>query len=160
MIRLEPMDDAGFRAFLDRAIPRRAEKWVQRGIWSPDRALEASRQEYAELFPRGRETPHHHFRDVVETASGAVVGEAWYTARESGGKVEFWIQWISIWPEHRRRGYGRELLGLLEEEARRLGAPRSILTVWMDNPGALALYAKLGYTPSNMTLTKSFGRRG
>ncbi len=151
------MDDAGFAAFLERAVPRRAERWARRGIWRADRALEASRQEYAELFANGRRTPNQYFVDVIDSASGTVVGEAWYQSREIGGKVEFYIQWIQIWPEHRRRGYGEELLRRLEEEARRRGAERSVLTVWTDNPEAQALYTKTGYRPSNVTMTKELG---
>ena len=155
MLRLDSMDDEAFRAFLERAVPRRAERSVRRGIWLADRALETSRREYAALFAQGRQTPNHHFFDVVETASGATVGEAWYEAVESGGKVQFWIQWIAIWPEFQRRGYGRELLRLLEAEARSLGAERTILIVWTDNPGALALYTKVGYAPTNQCMTKA-----
>jgi GNAT superfamily N-acetyltransferase len=154
------MDDAGFRAFRDRAIARRAERWTARGIWRADRALEASRKDYAETFSQGRETPNQNFLDVVEASTGAVVGEAWYRARESGGKIEFWIMWISIWPEHRRKGYGAELLGLLEEEARRLGAERTLLDVWADNPGAFALYTKVGYVLSSRTLVKDVRTTG
>lgn len=159
MLRLVPMDDAAFEAFLQRAVPRRAERSVRRGIWLADRALEASRQDYARLFAQGRQTPNHHFVDVVETASGATVGEAWYEASESGGKVHFWIQWIAIWPEYQRRGYGRELLGLLEAEALRLGAEKTLLNVWTDNPGALALYTRVGYAPTSLTMAKAIPRR-
>lgn len=151
------MDDSGFDAFLARAVPRRAERYVRRGVWTPEDAAEASRKEYAERFPNGRATPHQFLFDVVETEGGTVVGEAWYTARPRGGKVEFWIQWISIWPEHRRRGYGLELLRLLEEEARRHGAEKSWLDVWTDNPGALALYTRFGYAPAVLVLAKAVG---
>jgi ribosomal protein S18 acetylase RimI-like enzyme len=155
MLRLDPMDDTAFAAFVQRAVPRRAERWVRRGIWLPDQALETSRREYAALFAKGRQTPNHHFFDVVETSSGTTVGEAWYEAVEAGGKLQFWIQWIAIWPEFQRRGYGRELLGVLEAEARRLGAERTILSVWMDNPGALALYTKVGYATTSLCMTKA-----
>ena len=154
MLRLRPMDEEGFRAFLDRAVPRRAERWVRRGLWTKEQALEASRREYAESFPQGRSTPGQFFSDAVEDTTATVVGEAWYSARALGGKVEFWIQWISIWPEFRRQGYGARLLGLLEDEARRRGADRTLLTVWTDNPSAQALYARLGYVVTNLTMAK------
>lgn len=155
MIRLVPMDDAGFRSFLDRAIPRRAERYAQRGIWQPDKALEASRELYAELFVRGRLTPHQHFVDVIDDASGTRAGEVWYEVRESGGKVDFCIQWLHIEPEFRRRGFATEALRLLEEEARRRGAEWTRLMVWTDNPGAIHLYSKLGYATQTMGMAKS-----
>jgi ribosomal protein S18 acetylase RimI-like enzyme len=160
MLRLEPMDDASFRTFLERHIARRAERWVQRGIWRPDRALETCRREYAEMLPQGRSTPTHHFLRAVATETGSVVGEAWYRARESGGKIDFYIHWIAIEPEFRRRGYGTYLLQLIEREARRLGADRTTLTVWTDNPGAEAMYRKLGYVVTNVTMARDVGTVG
>jgi len=149
------MDDAGFRAFVERAIPRRAERWVRRGIWDPARAIEASREGYAQAFPQGRLTPHQHLLDVIEQASGARIGEVWCETRETGGKVDFNIQWLYIEPEFRRRGFGAEVLRLLEEDARRRGAERTRLIVWMDNPDAIRLYSKLGYVTQTMGMAKS-----
>ena len=42
----------------------------------------------------------------------------------------------------------------LEELARSLGSDRIGLDVWMDNPGAIALYSRLGFTASSMAMTK------
>ena len=46
---------------------------------------------------------------------------------------------------------------LLEEEARRRGADRTMLVVWADNPGARALYDRLGYVPANTMMIKPLG---
>ncbi len=158
MLRLVPMDEAAFRAFLDRAIPRRAERYVRRGLWKEDRALETSREEYARHFPLGPATPHQNLVDVVEEPSGARVGEVWYEAREAGGKVDFCIEWLFIEPEYRRRGYATEVLRLLEDEARRRGAEWTRLMVWMDNPGARQLYVRLGYETQVMGMAKPLPR--
>ena len=155
MIRLEPMDDADFAAFRERAIPRRAAKWVERGIWTEDRALEACREFEARRLPQGRKTPGSHFLKVVEQESGISIGEVWYTAEEQGGKLQFWIEWILIEPDYRRKGHATEVLHMLEATAKDLGADRVGLTVWTDNPNALSLYSKLGYTPANVNMTKS-----
>ncbi len=88
------------------------------------------------------------------------MGETWYTAKEEGGKVQFWVQWLGIDPPYRRRGYATEALGWLEREARKLGSDRLLLTVWMDNPGAIALYSALGYTANNMNMVKRLSAPG
>ncbi|MGI0054561.1 MAG: GNAT family N-acetyltransferase [Thermoplasmata archaeon] len=155
VIRLQPVDDVAFEAFLQRAISRRAERWVRRGIWTPEAGLAASREAYAEIFPQGRLTAHQQVCDVVESDTGARVGDVWYSTRESGGKVDFEINWLGIEPGYRRRGYATRVLGLLEAEARSLGAERTRLTVWMDNPDARRLYHKLGYTTQTVGLVKS-----
>jgi len=148
------MDRAEFDALLERAIPRRAAKWVERGIWTQERALETARKNLAKTLPAGLDTPGNHFLKVLSEEDGRSVGEVWYSTEEEGGKVQFWVEWIEIYTEHRRKGYASEVLQRLEEAAARLGADRIGLTVWNDNPNALRLYSKLGYLPANMNLTK------
>jgi len=148
------MDAAEFEKFLARGIPRRAERFVARGIWREPAAIEASRAVYARVLPAGVATPHQHLCHLVDEATGARVGETWYSSEEEGGVVQFWIEWIWIEPEFRRRGYATAALRLLEEEAHRRGAPRIGLDVWTDNPAALELYQKLGYSPANMSMVK------
>jgi len=53
-----------------------------------------------------------------------------------------------------------EALRLLENEALGLGADRTGLSVWTDNPEAIALYTKLGYAMVHMRMTKLIDRTG
>lgn len=152
------MSEEQFQDSLARSIARHATDRARRGLWSEDRGLEASRAEFAEFLPKGRATPHRHFCTLVDVPTGARVGETWYTAEEQGGKVQFWIDWLWIDPPHRRTGRATDALRQLEAEARRLGADRTGLTVWTDNPGAMELYRKAGYTPSNLQMTKPVER--
>jgi GNAT superfamily N-acetyltransferase len=155
MVQLEPMSDDDVRAFLERAIPRRAERFVARGIWTPGRAQEASREIYRRRFPGGRAPPSERLCHIVAASGPGRVGEVWYSVEELGGVVQFWVEWIWVDPLHRRRGYARGALSSLEEEARRIGAPRMGLDVWLDNPGAVRLYETLGYGPIRMSLVKT-----
>jgi ribosomal protein S18 acetylase RimI-like enzyme len=158
MIRLESMTEEDFQDSLQRSIRRHATEYARRGPWTQDAALEASRLVFAQFLPQGLATPHHHFSNLVDETSGSRVGETWYTAEEKGGKVQIWIDWIWIDPLHRRRGHATELLGLLEDEALKLGADRTGLSVWADNPGAVALYAKSGYVTVDMRMMRLIGR--
>ena len=154
VIRLEAMDETDFRAFVEKAVPRRAAKWVERGIWTEAKALETSARLYSERLPEGRKTPGNHFANIVDPTAGGHLGEVWYTLEEQGGKLRFWVEWIQVEPQHRRKGYATEVLRTLEEKARTLGADRIGLTVWSDNPYALRLYSKLGYVAANVNMTK------
>lgn len=148
------MDEASFQESLKRVIPRLAELQVKRGLWTEKSALEASRSVYTGFLPQGLATPHNRLFNVVEDSTNARVGEAWYRTEELGGKLDFTIEWIWIEPRHRRRGYATEALLQLEEEARRLGAERTKLYVWRDNPDAAALYTKLGYAADGSIMRK------
>ncbi len=116
--------------------------------------METSRKEYAELFPQGRGTPGHHVFDIVENAGSLIVGELWYSCRPGGGKLRFIIEWIQIDPAYRRRGYATEVFRMVEADACTLGADRVELHVWMDNPGAYALYTRLGFTTHVVSMSK------
>ena len=157
-VRLEPMSEEDFQESRRRSVPRHAADYVRRGLWAETGSLEASEKEFAQLLPNGRETPNRHFANVVDVKAGERVGETWYLVQESGGKLRFWIDWIWIEEEHRRKGFATATLLRLEEEARQLGADRVGLSVWFDNPGAIALYSKLGYAPASMWMMKSLVR--
>jgi len=154
MVRLEPMTEAEFRASLDQATARRAAEQVDRGLWTPEAAAEASRVDFAELLPQGFQTPAKRFRKVVDERSGTRVGETWYSVEEKGGRVQFWVDWIAIDAPFRRKGYATGALRLLASEALKLGADRLGLHVFSDNKGALALYSKLGFEPTSLRMAK------
>ncbi len=62
---------------------------------------------------------------------------------------------IDIEPAHRRRGHASRAFLALEDELRRLGLSGVALHVFGHNPGAQALYAKLGYRPTNINMFKA-----
>lgn len=154
MIRLEPMNEREFEASLERAIPRHADLQVHLGLWAESEAVAASRAEFAQLLPKGYETPEYEFRNIVDGDTRAQVGETWTIVRSRGGKVQFWIDWIWIEPSMRRRGYATAVFGLLEQEAIGSGADRVGLNVRYENAEALGLYAKLGFRPTHLRMTK------
>ena len=154
MIRLVPMDEAEFQASLERGIRRHAEDGVGRGSWSEQVALEASWDEFAQLLPQGRETSNRHFVLVIDAEHDRKVGEAWYLCKQEVGRVNFWVDWLWIEPEARRKGYATSVLRLLEIEASAAGADRIGLGVVADNAAAMALYSKLGFRPARLHLEK------
>ena len=124
MIRLDPMSEGEFRASLARAIPRHAAEEVRRGHWTEEEAAGSSQTDFSQLLPQGRETPNFHFCWIVDEESGTRVGETWYNMQTKGGKMQFWIDWVWVEPQFRRRGYATRVFHHLEEQAARVGADR------------------------------------
>jgi len=60
------MSEGDFQESLDRAIPRHAAEQVRQGLWTKEDAVEASRLEFDQLLPLGRETADYHFCQVVD----------------------------------------------------------------------------------------------
>jgi putative acetyltransferase len=95
---------------------------------------------------------HGHFKpeDVLVPGSGFFVGRIADKAVSSGafrpledGVAE--IKRMFVLPEYRGRGYSKEMLLLLEEEARAYGYTTVRLETRPLQHAAIALYEKLGY---------------
>jgi ribosomal protein S18 acetylase RimI-like enzyme len=86
-------------------------------------------------------------------ATGERVGTLWVQVNPTGRRA--FIYSIEIDAAHRRRGYGRRTLELLEEALRPLGVRQIGLNVFGDNPGAQALYRQMGYEITSMNMQKA-----
>ena len=149
---MTPGELGGFLDTLDREY---AEEHARAGTWSREQALERAREETRKLLPNGTDTPDHYLRTVLDEPSGERVGEVWYAVRDDGGIRQIWIFWIGIDPAHRRKGFAADVLKQLEGEARRLGVGYLALHVFGQNTGAIALYEKSGFVPTNVIMRKS-----
>lgn len=72
--------------------------------------------------------------EAVGTTSLNKQGETWY------------IGMVMVAPEHRRRGYGRELVSKACSAAKSFGVERGVLHVREDNLPAKGLYQSLGFS--------------
>lgn len=89
------------------------------------------------------------FKDCLRTNYYAIVFEVQseivaYAVMSSGGG-EAHVLNICVHPEYRGRGWGRDLLCLLEEEALRRDAEVLLLEVRPSNTAAVALYESIGF---------------
>jgi ribosomal protein S18 acetylase RimI-like enzyme len=89
-------------------------------------------------------------RLFVIAAGGEAVGTLWFSVREGRAFLDD----ITIAEKHRGNGYGRRALELMHAELRQLGARLVQLNVYAHNPGARALYERLGYEVTGVKMTK------
>ena len=84
-----------------------------------------------------------------------------YALRESNGRIigygscwliveEFHINNLAIHPMWRSKGFARNILGHILNEANRLGARRTILEVRRSNNAARNLYERMGFTSAGI----------
>lgn len=152
MLRLVPMTAAEFQDSLDRGVERYAAEMVADGAWTVEASLAASRDGFDRLLPGGRETPGFRFCRAVD--DDRAVGETWFECAERGGRPHFWVHWIWVRPELRRKGFARQLVDALEAEAKLAGADRVGLSVASENAGTRSLYERCGFVPLRIHLTK------
>jgi ribosomal protein S18 acetylase RimI-like enzyme len=160
---LRPMTEAEFAAWRAATIPAYAADKVASGQWSQEESLELSRKEYAELLPQGLETPDNHLFTIID-AHAAAVGVLWFAVKTRFSARVAHVFDVSVRPERRREGHASRAFVALEDEVRGLGLSGISLHVFGHNHGARALYAKLGFEPTNISLYKPAGparaRRG
>ena len=149
-LALRELADDEVAGFLERQERDYAADIERNGGWSADDARAKARRELAEMFPGGRVPAGHHLLHLVEAASGEAVGVLWYREDERG----LWLYQVTIAPERRGQGLGREAMKLLDGEARRLGAARIELNVFGGNDAARSLYRSLGYREDAVVMSK------
>ncbi len=156
MSALRPMSDLEFTTWLAEAVPAYAADKVASGQWAQDAALDLSKKEHAQLLPQGRLSADNHLYSIVD-AEGAAVGVLWFAVRTKFNARIAYVFNIDVWPQHQRHGHGRRAFEALEGEVQRLGLAGIALHVFGHNTGAQALYAKLGFQPTNISLYKAVG---
>ncbi|HRO57693.1 MAG TPA: GNAT family acetyltransferase [Burkholderiaceae bacterium] len=67
-----------------------------------------------------------------------------------------WVYYFAVAPEHRRRSFGRQLMGEVERRLTERGCPKLNLQVRSSNAQVLAFFRRLGYVEDEVT---SLGRR-
>ena len=127
---------------------------VRAGVWSADEAEDKSAKELDGLLPEGTATRDHSLYSVRDESVPAEVGILWISPRDSGAGRSLWIYDIIVHEQFRRRGYARQILDLVEDKARELGADKVELHVFGHNHGARALYDKMGYTTTSIIMSK------
>ena len=154
MARLVPMTQAQFDRWLEASVADYADEKVKAGNWPVEDALARSRQEFQKLLPRGLATPDQHLFAIVADA-GTQVGCLWFAVvQEAAGPVAFVYDFV-VDEAQRRKGYGEQAFCALEDEVRALGLHTIQLHVFGHNRPAIALYEKLGYTATNVMMSKT-----
>jgi RimJ/RimL family protein N-acetyltransferase len=156
-VTLVDLEGARFYEYREHLVRDYAADKVRAGAWPADEAEERSAREVDGLLPDGPLTPDHYLYSVRDESVPAEIGNLWVSPRDSGAGRALWIYDIAVHEEYRRRGYAEIILHLVEDKARELGASRVELHVFGHNQAARALYEKLGYTPTGITMAKPVG---
>jgi ribosomal protein S18 acetylase RimI-like enzyme len=159
MAVLVPMTESEYHAFVEAAVPGYAADKVAAGQWSPEESLALAKKSFDDLLPAGRKTMSNHFFTILNAESVAV-GSLWIAVQERAGERVAYVYDVGIKPEHQRRGHATRALLALEEEVRALDLAGIALHVFGHNVGAHALYAGLGYEPTNINMYKPVRHAG
>lgn len=154
MTILAPMRPEIYDAYREAAIAGYAEDNVSSGRWPREDALQRSRASFESLLPQGLATPDHYLFEIKAATAGPTVGFLWFAVEERYGARSAYVYDIGIHAESRRQGHATCAFEALERLVGELGLSSIGLHVFGNNPGAQALYAKLGYRVTGLNMVK------
>lgn len=154
-LEIRPMTETEYDRWREAAIETYARDQLEAGRWPMATAMERARTSNDELLPAGFETADMLFFTAVRPGSGPV-GLAWLGLVHPLGVPDCaFLYEIEIFESHRRKGYGRALLGEVEGVARDRGRQGLELNVLGGNVAAIRLYARSGYAVSTQRMRKT-----
>ena len=154
MIRLAPMNEDQYQAFMERSARDQMEGHVREGRWKAEEAEMNMARLTDQFLPEGLATPDHFFYTLLEEDTGALAGGLWYMLAQEGETRQFFVVDIQVYEAFRRRGYGTQAFEAMEEHAREMGVSSIALHVFADNHPARAMYRKLGYAGTDTAMAK------
>ncbi|WP_379129992.1 GNAT family N-acetyltransferase [Paenibacillus sp. sgz500958] len=154
MIKLVQMDDTTFQFFLNQSARDYAADKVNAGAWDPESALTKSQEEMTRFLPKGLHTEGAYLYSVVEVETDAQAGYIWFNVTEGRQGKEAFIYDIYIFEPFQGKGYGKQCMTALDEEARQMNVKKIGLHVFGQNNRAFELYKKMGYTVTDITMSK------
>ena len=153
-VRLRPLRQDEFADWR-----RRTNDWYAADMVAHAGLTEAEARAKAEAdaasYPQTVDAEGHAVFAVEDEETADVVGSVWFAERRSSGVPRAWVYALQIDEAHRRRGYGRAAMELVEAEARRRGLDRVELNVFGGNERARALYRSLGYDELSVWMGKN-----
>ncbi len=154
MIRLVQMDETTFQFFLSQSARDYAEDKIKAGSWDVETAMQLSQDEMTRFLPEGLNTEGAYLYSIVETESDTQAGYIWFNVSEGRKGREAFIYDFYVFEAFQGKGYGKQTLLALDEEARKLNITRIGLHVFGQNNRAFELYKKAGFAVTDITMSK------
>ncbi len=147
------MTQSELGVFLERTIPEYAEDKVRAGHWAESEALERSRKEFADELPQGLHTKNNYLYTLYDGDNA--VGLIWMRANIDRPTNDGFILELYVEEKYRGKGYGKQIMLLIEEKARELGLKAIGLHVFGSNKIAQNLYKAVGYEVTSVNMSKT-----
>jgi ribosomal protein S18 acetylase RimI-like enzyme len=147
------MTQIEYEVFLKHTIPEYAADKVRAGHWAESEALERSRKEFEGELPHGLQTKNNYLYTLYD--GNDAVGLIWMRANVDRPTNDGFILELYVEEKFRGKGYGKQLMLLIEEKARELGLKAIGLHVFGSNKIAQNLYKAVGYEITSVNMSKA-----
>lgn len=153
-VRLVPMTREQFAAYREGAERGYAEAILSSGSGTPEEADAKAAEDFGRLLPDGLDSEGQRLWTAVDDSLGEQVGMLWLGFRETSEGLSAFGFDLEVRHDLRRRGYATSIMQAAEQVCRELGVVRVGLQVFGDNPGAQALYERMGFEVTSTQMAK------
>lgn len=143
MIQFRQMLPEEFEQFAQWSVNDYADDLIKSGNETAEGAFAASQNEFNEMLPSGLNSLDNYLY-VIQNECFVDVGMIWYQKHMQKPTVAFICEFI-INKEYRQRGYGKDTLLKIAEDAKDKGFKAMGLNVFKFNQIAYNLYIACGY---------------
>jgi len=148
MVKLEPLQQADFKRFLEHEIRGYAEAHVRNRNWPEDGAVERSRREFESLLPDGIHSKDQYLWSITD--GDRKVGVLWVQVKDQKAFIYDFVIDEAV----RGKGYGKQALSTMDEQLKSMNVDSVALHVFGDNIVAQELYKKMGYQITGIHMKK------
>ena len=142
---LRKMNKEEYEAFYRMSFESMVNELVREKHITVTEAQKETASELDAMLPLGMDTRDNFLMTIIDRHNGEQKGYIWTVHEYSDSIKQSFLCDLLIYEEHRRKGYAKQAIALMEDAARAAGCVETVLFVSDDNTAAIALYEKCGY---------------
>ncbi|WP_429676965.1 GNAT family N-acetyltransferase [Bacillus pumilus] len=152
LVTLQPMSQTDYDVLMEKAIQRYAEEKVLAGTWEKEESLANAEEQFDRLLPEGLQTEHHELWNFLNGEEA--IGWVWLCYDPHHPQQEGFIYNFILFEAYRGKGFAKQAIAALEEQAKSLGVQKLSLHVFAHNQIARSLYEKTGFEETGIYMSK------
>ncbi|MGZ3744306.1 MAG: GNAT family N-acetyltransferase [Pseudobdellovibrionaceae bacterium] len=153
-MKIHLMSETEYNIWAPRSRASYAVDKMKANCLTQEEAEKTARDDFNRLLPDGRNSKDN-FLFTAKDESKNILGFIWFCIRGAEGNKRAFICDVIIEEQHRGKGYGKQMMLLVEKEARKKGLNRIGLHVFGFNNTAIRLYQSLGYATTDLVMEKN-----
>jgi ribosomal protein S18 acetylase RimI-like enzyme len=153
-MKLTPMSEKEYAFWSVRSRQGYADDKMKANSLTREEADKIAADDFKRLLPDGQ-TSKDNYLFTAHDETKNVLGYIWFIIRGAENNRKAFICDVVIEDEYRGKGYGTQIMELVETEVKKLGLNRIGLHVFGFNETAINLYKKLGYLTTDLVMEKT-----
>jgi ribosomal protein S18 acetylase RimI-like enzyme len=153
-MKITPMSEAEYNVWAPRSRAAYAADKMRANELTKEEADKIAQDDFERLLPDGHRSKDN-FLFTLKDEKQNLAGFSWFVIRGPEDNRRAFVCDIVVDESYRGKGYGRQLMLFMENEARKLGLKRIGLHVFGFNETAIGLYRSLGYETTDLVMEKT-----